>query len=138
MALGKHPLELLRPRLARSIRRAAELTAVEDGATVEVAGLVVARQRPETAKGIVFMLFEDESGVVNLVVPAKTFERFRTLVRGAPLLAARGRLERREGVINVIVDAVWELERNDPAALPGPSRSPRTPGRRLPRSANTP
>jgi error-prone DNA polymerase len=126
MVLGKHPLELLRPRLAASIRRAAELPAVADGATVEVAGMVVARQRPETAKGIVFMLFEDESGVVNLVVPTRAYERFRALVRGAPLLGARGRLERREGVINVIVEAVWELERTAPP--PSPAR----PGRREP------
>ncbi len=114
MVLGKHPLELMRPRLAPSIRRAAELPAVEDGATVEVAGMVVARQRPETAKGIVFMLFEDESGVVNLIVLGQVYERFRALVRSAPLLAARGRLERREGVINVIVDELWELERTEP------------------------
>jgi error-prone DNA polymerase len=118
MVLGKHPLELLRPRLPGSIRRAAELAAVADGDPVEVAGMVVARQRPETAKGIVFLLFEDESGVVNLVVPRQVYERFRTLVRSAPLLAARGRLERREGVTNVLVAGLWEPER---AAEPPPS-----------------
>ncbi len=127
MVLGKHPLELLRPRLAASIRRAAELPGVEDGASVEVAGLVVARQRPETAKGIVFMLFEDESGVVNLVVPTRAYERFRPLVRAAPLLAARGRLERREGVINVVVDQLWELERAAPPPSPPRPARPEPP-----------
>ncbi len=128
MVLGKHPLELLRPGLAPSIRRSADLAVVEDGAEVEVAGMVVARQRPETARGIVFMLFEDESGVVNLVVPSKVYERHRTLVRAAPLLAARGRLERREGVINVLVATVWELERTElltPGPLPSPARRER-------------
>ena len=123
IALGKHPLELLRPRLPGSILRAAELTRAEDGASVEVAGLVVARQRPETAKGIVFMLFEDESGVVNLVVPRQVYERFRALVRSAPLLGARGRLERREGIVNVVVAEVWELEGTEPP--PSPARPDR-------------
>ncbi len=118
MVLGKHPLELLRPGLPASIRRSAELAAADDGAEVEVAGMVTARQRPETAKGIVFMLFEDESGVVNLVVPSRVYERHRALVRAAPLLGARGRLERREGVVNVLVAEVWELERAEPAAAP--------------------
>ncbi|MBK5219126.1 MAG: error-prone DNA polymerase, partial [Thermoleophilia bacterium] len=126
--LGKHPLELLRPGLAPAIRRSAELATVEDGAEVEVAGMVVARQRPETAKGIVFMLFEDESGVVNLVVPRQVYDRHRALVRAAPLLAARGRLERREGVINVLVATVWELERTElpsPEPLPSPAHTER-------------
>jgi error-prone DNA polymerase len=110
VALGRHPMELLRPGLERSIRRSSELARIADGATVEVAGMVVARQRPETAKGIVFMLFEDERGVVNLIVPPPVYDRHRALVRAAPLLAARGRLERREGVVNVLVAEVWALE----------------------------
>ncbi|MGV1049427.1 MAG: OB-fold nucleic acid binding domain-containing protein, partial [Solirubrobacterales bacterium] len=114
VALGKHPLELLRPGLGPSIRRSTDLERIEDGATVEVAGMVVARQRPETAKGIVFMLFEDERGVVNLVVPKRVYDRHRALVRAAPLLAARGRLERREGVVNVLVETVWAIEPREP------------------------
>jgi error-prone DNA polymerase len=110
VALGKHPMELLRPGLERSIRCSSELARIADGATVEVAGMVVARQRPETAKGIVFMLFEDERGVVNLIVPPPVYDRRRALVRAAPLLAARGRLERREGVVNVLVAELWALE----------------------------
>jgi error-prone DNA polymerase len=114
IALGKHPMELLRPGLDRSIRRTSELERIEDGATVAVAGMVVARQRPETAKGIVFMLFEDERGVINLIVPPPVYDRHRALVRAAPLLAARGRLERREGVVNVLVAEIWALEPAEP------------------------
>ena len=110
LTLGRHPMELLRGSLARAVRRSSELERVEDGATVAVAGMVVARQRPETAKGIVFMLLEDERGVVNLVVPSRVYDRHRALVRAAPLLGARGKLERREGVINVVVDEVWGLD----------------------------
>ena len=117
VALGKHPLELLRPGLDPSVRRTSDLERIDDGATVAVAGMVVARQRPETAKGIVFMLFEDERGVVNLIVPPPVYDRHRPLVRTAPLLAARGRLERREGVVNVLVAEIWALE-------PKPSQPP--------------
>jgi error-prone DNA polymerase len=73
--------------------------------------MVVARQRPETAKGIVFMLLEDERGTVNLVVPPPVYERCRAAVRAAPLVQAKGKLERQEGTTNVVVTEVTELER---------------------------
>ncbi len=115
LTLGKHPMKLLRPGLDPAIARSSDLERIEDGATVEVAGMVVARQRPETAKGIVFMLLEDERGSVNLIVPGKVYDRHRALVRTAPLLRARGKLERREGTTNVLVFEVRELERSEPA-----------------------
>ncbi|HEX2391739.1 MAG TPA: DNA polymerase III subunit alpha, partial [Solirubrobacterales bacterium] len=77
MTLERHPLELLRPELDPAILPSSQLKRVADGATVEVAGMVVARQRPETARGIVFMLFEDERGTVNLIVPPQVYERHR-------------------------------------------------------------
>ncbi len=116
MTLGDHPLELLRPELG-GVASSAELGRLDDGIEVEVAGLVVARQRPATAKGVCFVLLEDETGTINLVVPPPVFERFRGIVRTAPLLRARGRLERRQGAINVIVARLAVLERPDlPAA----------------------
>ena len=72
-------------------------------ARVEVAGMVVARQRPATAKGVVFMLLEDETGTINLVVPPPVYERYRLAVRTAAFVRVAGRLERREGAINVVV-----------------------------------
>ena len=71
---------------------------------MRVAGLVVARQRPATAKGVTFMLLEDECGTINLIVPPPVHERFRLAVRAEPLVLAAGRLERREGTTNVLVD----------------------------------
>ncbi len=127
IALDKHPLRLLRPGLDPAIARATDLGRIEDGAGVEVAGMVVARQRPETAKGIVFMLFEDETGTVNLIVPSRVYDRHRSLVRSAPLLWARGRLERREGATNVLVAEVRALERTEGGA--DSRRSPPPPAR---------
>ncbi len=113
--LGDHPMALLRDEIGEGLARSSDLIEIEDGATVEVAGMVVARQRPETAKGIVFMLLEDERGTVNLIVPPAVYERHRALVRAAPLLRARGRLERREGTINVVVGEVGALEWSGPS-----------------------
>jgi len=113
IALGKHPLELMRPELDPALLRSTDLERREDGSTVEVGGMVVARQRPETAKGIVFMLIEDERGTVNLVVPPPVYDRHRPLVRSATMLRASGRLERREGVVNVVVSEVALLERSE-------------------------
>jgi error-prone DNA polymerase len=84
---------------------------------VAVAGLVIARQRPGTAKGTMFLLFEDEWGTVNLIVGRDVYERHRQLARAEPLLLARGRLERAEGVVNVIVRELAALERFLPADL---------------------
>ena len=94
----------------------ADLERTRHGAPVRVAGLVVARQRPATAKGVTFMLLEDEHGTINLIVPPPVHERCRLAVRGEALVIADGRLERREGVTNVLVHDVRRLERARPAA----------------------
>ena len=112
MTLGEHPMALMRDGLDREL--VAQQRPGEDRRTatiVEVAGMVVARQRPETAKGIVFMLLEDERGTVNLIVPPPVYDRHRAEVRTSPLVRAKGRLERREGTINVLVSEVAELHR---------------------------
>jgi error-prone DNA polymerase len=121
MTLGPHPIALMRPGLHPKILASADLERVEDGAEVEVGGMVVARQRPPTAGGIVFMLLEDETGTVNLVVPPPVYERRRALVRADVVVRAEGRLERREGVVNVLVADVGPLERTRPEG-PRPAR----------------
>jgi error-prone DNA polymerase len=111
MTLDEHPIGLMRGDLDPEILPSSDLEQAGNGSLVEVAGMVVARQRPETAKGIVFMLLEDERGTVNLIVPPAVYERCRAAVRAAPLVRAKGKLERHEGNTNVLVSAVAELER---------------------------
>ncbi len=89
----------------------AQLPRLPSGCQVAVAGLVIARQRPGTAKGTMFLLFEDEFGTVNLIVGKAVYERHRHLARAEPLLLARGTLERAQGVVNVIVRELAPLER---------------------------
>jgi error-prone DNA polymerase len=116
MSVEKHPMKLLRPGLDPKLVRSDDLAKVDHGATIEIAGMVTARQRPETANGITFMLLEDERGAINLIVPPPVYERHRPLVRTAPLLHARGRLERREGTINVVVSDLAPLEPGAPSS----------------------
>ncbi|MEA2375494.1 MAG: error-prone polymerase, partial [Thermoleophilaceae bacterium] len=113
ITLREHPMELMRPDLPKGVASSTDLQRARGGARVRVAGLVVARQRPATAKGVTFMLLEDEFGSINLIVPPPVYERCRLAVRAEPVVVADGRLERREGVTNVLVSEVRRLERPD-------------------------
>jgi error-prone DNA polymerase len=105
LTLGPHPLALLRPSLTGTVT-CRDLEDLPHEARVRIGGLVVARQRPGTAKGIVFILLEDEFGTINLIVPPPVYERHRLTVRSEPLVLAEGRLEKLPiagGAINIYV-----------------------------------
>jgi error-prone DNA polymerase len=109
LSVGTHPLALLRPRLPEEVVSSRDLGDHPHGRRIAVAGLAVARQRPSTANGVVFMLLEDEFGQVNLIVPPPVYQRFRPLVRAEPLILARGRFERSGRNQNVLVDGFESL-----------------------------
>src|SRR3989441_649845 len=108
-AASGHPLSLLRGALPPGIVQSDTLPRLEHGAWVEVAGLVVARQRPETAKGFIFVLLEDEAGRLNVIVRPDVYERYRTAVRGEPLLWVRGKLAKDDGTVNVLAEEAQGL-----------------------------
>lgn len=110
LSTGWHLVALVRSQLPREAVTAARIAEMTHGTPVCVAGLVVARQRPATAKGIVFMLLEDETGTVNCIVRPEVYERHRAVVRADPLLVAWGRLERRERNINIVVHRLERVE----------------------------
>jgi error-prone DNA polymerase len=115
LTAGEHPIALLRDHLPRGVAASRDLKTLPHRGRVRVGGLVVARQRPGTANGIVFLLLEDEHGTINLIVPPDVYERHRLTVRTEPLVLAAGRLERHPaggGAINVLVDHL------DPIAAP--------------------
>jgi error-prone DNA polymerase len=103
----------MRPDLDPDVLSSRDLDRVRNGRRVRVAGLVVARQRPATAKGVTFMLLEDEHGTTNLVVPPPVYKSCRLAVRAEPLLVAEGKLERRAGVVNIVCSRVLRLDRPD-------------------------
>jgi error-prone DNA polymerase len=113
IAIAEHPMAVLRPELEEGVLSSEELWAVSSGRIVEVAGMVVARQRPATANGVVFVLLEDEAGTVNVVVPPPVYSRHRLAVRTASFATVSGRVERREEVMNLVASAIQPLATPD-------------------------
>jgi error-prone DNA polymerase len=110
LSLKRHPLAFLRGELrAEGIVTAAELATIRTERRVQVAGLVLIRQRPGSAKGVIFVTVEDETGVANLIVWPPILERFRRVALGATLLCCRGRLQREAGVIHVVAETLRDL-----------------------------
>lgn len=110
LSLKAHPVSFLRDQLNdQRCRRASELPGLRDGLHVRVAGLVLLRQRPSTAKGITFVTLEDETGVVNLVLFPNVWERFFKIARASQAWIVDGKLENRKGVIHVIVGHLADL-----------------------------
>jgi len=105
-----YPTEPFRPELAaQGVVTAAALTTLPDGAPVTIGGLVTHRQRPETAKGVVFVNLEDETGLVNVICPRPVWERYGQLARSAPALLVRGKLEKAGGAVSVLAGEIEAL-----------------------------
>jgi error-prone DNA polymerase len=103
-----HPLEPLRDAMrAKRLPDAGEVRQLPDGRRTHYAGLVICRQRPGTASGVVFLTMEDETGFVNVVIWAKVYEEFRVLVKTASFLGVTGRLQVQDGVTHLIADRFW-------------------------------
>jgi error-prone DNA polymerase len=104
-----HPMAVIRNVLGEGIVSTAHLETLPDGIEVQLAGMVVCRQQPCTAKGFVFLVLEDESGLANVVVKPAVYLRCRALVRTEPFVIVSGRLQRRDGVTNVIATSFRPL-----------------------------
>ena len=116
LTVHTHPIALLRDRMPADVVTSRDLETLEHGTRIKTGGLVVARQRPGTANGIVFVLLEDEFGTINLIVPTKVYESNRLTVRTEPLMLIEGKLEKfaaAGGVINVLVDRVGSITAPD-------------------------
>jgi error-prone DNA polymerase len=110
LTIGRHPLHYLRAQLADPrLRTAAELARLPHGHWVKVAGCVIVRQRPGTAKGFVFLSLEDETGIANVIVEPRIFEQRREEWTRAPFVAVEGVLQRQDGVISVKARKVTPL-----------------------------
>jgi error-prone DNA polymerase len=110
LSLKAHPASFMRSRLsARGILRSEALSSIKNGKRVMVAGLVLVRQRPGTASGVIFMTLEDETGVANIIVWPKVFERLRAIVLGARFVAVTGKLQSEQGVIHIVAERMNDL-----------------------------
>ena len=115
LTIGPHPMSLRRTELAlRGVLRASELAAGRHGRRVRVAGAVITRQRPGTAKGFVFLTLEDETGIANIIVRPDLFSEQRTTIVGEPYLLVEGTLQIQEGVTSVKAERLHSLGGNSP------------------------
>ncbi len=131
---GEHPLALVRERMEPGVLSSRELPDTPDRQTVTVVGVVVARQRPHTARGYLFVLIEDEFGHINVIVKPEVYERHRAVLRMEPFLQVRGRLQKDGASLNVIASMVQELRvtRGSAPELPGTQEYWPDPKRRHP------
>ncbi len=105
LSLKAHPMSFLRDRFHRlGYRPCAELLTAKNGARFGLAGLVLVRQRPGSAKGVIFATLEDETGVANVIIWPDRFQRYRKTVIGSKLLGVTGRLQREGEVIHLVAD----------------------------------
>lgn len=110
LTLRQHPVAFLRQDLdARRMMRCEGLKAIRDGQRVTVAGLVLVRQKPGSAKGVMFMTIEDETDIANLVIWTSLFEKQRRLILSAGMVACRGRVQREGDVIHVVAEHMIDL-----------------------------
>jgi error-prone DNA polymerase len=127
LSLKAHPVSFLRPGLARDrFVPAARLAEMRNGGRVLVAGIVLVRQRPGSASGVIFTTLEDETGVANIVIWPNVFERFRRTVLRASMLGVEGRLQIEGLVIHVVADRLYDLT-GRLAALADPDAAGRRP-----------
>ena len=119
LSLGRHPLALLRDRLrASGVRTAADLLSTAADTQVQVAGLVINRQRPQTASGVTFLSLEDETGTVSIIVWRDLGERQRRALCESRLLQVRGRLQRESGILHVVAGQLLDRSRLLGALVP--------------------
>ena len=110
LSLRAHPVSFLRPTLeAQRMVRCGDLGTIRDGARVVVPGIVLVRQKPGSAKGVMFITIEDETGVANLILWPDRFEKQRRLVLSAGMIACHGKVQREGDVIHVVTDRLEDL-----------------------------
>ena len=116
MSLRSHPLAFHRREIeSLGVIPTGDLPHIADGTRVKVAGLVLLRQRPGTAKGITFVTIEDETGTANLVVHHNTWERFRSITRHSNAWIVHGQVQSKDSVIHIVVQRVEDLTANLPS-----------------------
>ena len=109
LTAGKHPMALVRSRLDPAILPSAELRGIPNGQRATTAGAVICRQRPGTAKGVVFITLEDETGLSNSIVYPDSFEDFRLTITTEPFLVITGKVQQAEGTTHLMAESIEPL-----------------------------
>jgi error-prone DNA polymerase len=117
LTIGRHPVAYHRPELNKlGACRAVDMQHMRDGSLITVAGWVIVRQRPGTAKGFVFLTMEDETGVANVIITPQLFDKYRLILVDHPFLLITGKLQNQDNVFSVKAKSVRALSFNVAAA----------------------
>jgi error-prone DNA polymerase len=122
LSVSDHPMRIARQYLPKEILSSTGLMKAKHGARASAAGMVICRQRPGTASGVVFVTMEDEEGFINLILWARVFERLRHVATTSGLLVAHGKVERQEDVVYIVVERLEKLRLRDGRPVPQMSR----------------
>lgn len=110
LSLRTHPVSFLRPDLTgKRIVSCTDAMAARDGRWLETAGIILVRQRPGSAKGVMFITLEDETGIANLVVWRKVFEQHRRIILSAGMISVRGKVQREGEVVHLVAHHIGDL-----------------------------
>jgi error-prone DNA polymerase len=109
-----HPMEVFRSDLPQNVLKSSDIAAIPSGTKVSVAGCVVCRQAPGTAKGHVFITLEDECGLVNVILRPQVYDKYRQIARLEPVIIVEGTLQKHDGIVNIVAQQLWPIQHKQP------------------------
>ena len=114
-----HPMEVFRSDLSKNVLKSSDIAAIPSGTKVRVAGCVVCRQMPGTAKGHVFITLEDEYGLINVILRPQVYDKYRQIARLEPVIIVEGTLQKHDGVVNIVAQQLRPIQ-HPPGKEPPP------------------
>jgi error-prone DNA polymerase len=115
-----HPMDVFRPEVSRNTLKSSDIAAIPSGTKVRVAGCVVCRQMPGTAKGHVFITLEDEHGMINVILRPQVYDKYRQIARLEPVIIVEGTLQKHDGIVNVVAQQLRPIQQPDQEKDPPP------------------
>jgi error-prone DNA polymerase len=105
-----HPMEVFRSELSKNVLKSSGIPAIPSGTKVKVAGCVVCRQMPGTAKGHVFITLEDEYGLINVILRPQVYDKYRQIARLEPVIIVEGTLQKHDGIVNIVAQQLHPIQ----------------------------
>ena len=109
-----HPMEVFRSELSKNVLKSSDIAGIPSGTKVSVAGCVVCRQMPGTAKGHVFITLEDECGLINVILRPQVYDKYRQIARLEPVIVVEGTLQKHDGIVNIVAQQLWPIQHKHP------------------------
>jgi error-prone DNA polymerase len=115
-----HPMDVFRPEVSKNTLKSSDIAAIPSGTKVRVAGCVVCRQMPGTAKGHVFITLEDEHGLMNVILRPQVYDKYRQIARLEPVIIVEGTLQKHDGTANIVAQQLRPIQQSHQEKEPPP------------------